>query len=385
MLAHIKDHRNQWTVVVDNKSYQFDASHPEYVKLVKLVSDGDSVEFVKTLSVGTVIQDWSDGLFRFTGGILFYGQESVHEVITGRIIQMIKDGVNHKPVLKFLENLYKNPSYRAINELYSFLANKALPITDDGCFLGYKSVIVYHGVDIVGLDGNSIKEGDLVDKYTCKSYRNNVGDNPQMPRFKVDDNCERHCSDGLHVGAIPYVKSYVGDKIMLVKVNPANVVSVPTDANCQKVRVCAYDVIGEYEGDLNDSYDSRYAPIEDEDDEDDWDDLEDDLDDGKDYEDDSDCCDDEDCDICYPSDNYGGNTPIVDYQTVIDARNYPPLPAGYEVYTPKIGEPYAEDTIIWTRAGDFSWSYFFGETCQNPEYDRFTYAKPSVDIHSLYE
>jgi hypothetical protein len=273
-------------------------------------------------------------------------------------------------MLKFLENLYKNPSYRAITELYTFLANKALPITDDGCFLGYKSVIVYHGSDIVGLDGNQIKDGDLVDKYTGKSYRNNVGDNPQMLRFKVDDNCERHCSQGLHVGAIPYVKSYTGDKIMLVKVNPANVVSVPTDANCQKVRVCSYEVIGEYESDLNDSYDGRYAPIEDDDEE--WDDDDEEWDD-----------DDEICEDCGEEDcNFNCD------DEVIETTKTPPLPAGYEHYTPVIGEVYAEDTMLFDREREFSWRMMLigsGTICNNPEFDRFSYARPQIDINSLYE
>jgi hypothetical protein len=39
-----------------------------------------------------------------------------------------------------------------------------------------------------------------------------------------------------------------GDKIVIVKINPQDVVSVPLDENCQKVRVCFYEVVAEYQG-----------------------------------------------------------------------------------------------------------------------------------------
>jgi len=60
------------------------------------------------------------------------------------------------------------------------------------------------------------------------------------------------CSHGLHVGAIDYVKSYGchGDKVIICKVHPADVVSVPLDSAHQKVRCCGYEVVGEYDGDL---------------------------------------------------------------------------------------------------------------------------------------
>jgi hypothetical protein len=75
-----------------------------------------------------------------------------------------------------------------------------------------------------------------------------------MTRAKVDDNRSRGCSDGLHAGALNYVASYgsleAGDKIIIVKINPKDVVSVPTDCNCEKLRTCEYLVVGEYQGEL---------------------------------------------------------------------------------------------------------------------------------------
>ena len=46
------------------------------------------------------------------------------------------------------------------------------------------------------------------------------------------------------------IRDSSGDRVVIVKVNPKDVVSVPTDCECQKVRTCEYQVIADYEGPL---------------------------------------------------------------------------------------------------------------------------------------
>jgi hypothetical protein len=132
----------------------------------------------------------------------------------------------------------KNPSNRAINETYRFLENYGLPITDDGCFLAYKAV-----------------RNNYTDIYSGK-YDNSIGKSPEMPRGQVDDDYDRDCSKGLHVGALDYVVQYGhftkgaalptdGNRLLIVKVNPQDVVSVPKYESHPKVRVCRYEVVSE--------------------------------------------------------------------------------------------------------------------------------------------
>jgi hypothetical protein len=124
-----------------------------------------------------------------------------------------------------------------VNELYDFLAHWGLPVTPDGCFLAYKRVT-----------------DDYKDFYTRK-VDNRVGAKPSMPRNRVDDNREEGCSKGFHAGAIAYVKDFNPNMghIMIVKINPKNAVSVPKDCSCTKLRICEYEVVGEYQRDLVDS------------------------------------------------------------------------------------------------------------------------------------
>lgn len=254
MSAYIKDARGTYSLVHNGKNHVFDVNHPKYTDLVELLKAGDFDGIVNILNIGNVIQDWSKEGFTFKGGVLYFGNEEVDSVITSRVVEMIKEGFDEVPVLRFMKNLYDNPSKASVDELYSFMANKHLPITPDGHLLAYKAVKVYHGSPVTGLDGVVISEGDLVDCRTGVSYRNNPGDKPKMLRRQVDDNRRNECSHGLHVGAIEYLRKYYsgdGFRYVIVKINPKDVVSVPLDETCQKMRCCEYEVLGLFEAEFS--------------------------------------------------------------------------------------------------------------------------------------
>ena len=246
MLTHIKDAKNHWTVVIGTQSYQFDHTHPEYDNLRSCVMEGQQDEFLELIDTASVIEDWSEGNFEMRDGFLFYEDEQVASQPTQRVCDLIKGGHDHKPMLNYLDKLYQNVSNRAVMESYDWCSHKGLPITPDGMLVGYKGVAVYTGEDTTDKMGNIITEGDLVDKYTGNSFRNNTMDSPSMNRRKVSDDCTQGCAAGLHVGTYEYANSWAGSggKVVLVKFDPADIVSVPTDCEHQKMRVSGYTVIG---------------------------------------------------------------------------------------------------------------------------------------------
>jgi len=101
---------------------------------------------------------------------------------------------------------------------------------------------------------------DWTDKYSGK-IDNSIGKTIKFPRNKVDDNRENQCSWGLHVGSLDYVVDYCTERVVLVKVNPRDVVSVPKDHDAQKCRVCEYTVLSEYDGELVRSKSSIEEPL----------------------------------------------------------------------------------------------------------------------------
>jgi hypothetical protein len=151
------------------------------------------------------------------------------------------DGLPVEPLVNFLKNLLANPSKRSIEELYKFLEHKNMPITDDGCFLGYKGV-----------------RDDYMDVHSGR-FDNHPGKVHEMPRSKVDDDFRRGCSYGFHVGSLEYATGW-GPRTVIVKVNPKDVVSVPEDCNWQKLRTAKYEVIDNYNGPLPQNYTKDVDP-----------------------------------------------------------------------------------------------------------------------------
>jgi hypothetical protein len=74
---------------------------------------------------------------------------------------------------------------------------------------------------------------------------NSVGQVVEMERNTVDDDKDRTCSSGLHFCSQSYLAHFGGERTVIVKINPRDVVSIPSDYNDAKGRACRYEVIGE--------------------------------------------------------------------------------------------------------------------------------------------
>jgi len=244
MLSHIKDGQGHWTVTLNGQPHLFDPSHPHYTSLIQCVHAGDADEFVNLLNTGLQVENWSEGDFEFRDGLLYFEDEQVAKDPTNRIVECLQQGFPHQFMMNYLTNLYDNVSERAVQESYKWSSHKGLPITEDGMLVGYKGVRHYAGETIQGKNGE-IKEGDLVDIYTGNSFRNNVGDTASMKRRQVCDDHTQGCDTGLHVGTYDYACNWAGNTgvVVLVKFNPKDIVSVPSDCNCEKMRVSSYEVI----------------------------------------------------------------------------------------------------------------------------------------------
>jgi len=157
---------------------------------------------------------------------------------------------------RFIDNLMENPSATSIKELYSFMSYDQLPITEDGMLLAYKGV----SDDYYSIHGNSktvVKQGVLNDNHCI---RNQVGDVIEVARNQVDDDRSVGCSFGLHAGSYDYARSF-GCRTIVVKIHPKDVVSVPFDCNCQKMRVCKYECVEEIEKKLSTVCPSDEEPL----------------------------------------------------------------------------------------------------------------------------
>ena len=207
-------------------------THPNFEAIEQaVISGGPESKILELIDIAKPVREFvtldTKGYVTFEHGEVLYRGEAIHSALSRRILGLKDKGFDISPFVNFMENLYENPSNRAVNELYGFLEVCNLPITEDGCFLTYKKITA-----------------DYLDVYT-RTLDNSIGATVEMPRYKVNEDCNVPCSYGLHVASYSYMRSYDGDRIVICKVNPVDVVAVPTDYNNTKMRVCKYKVVNE--------------------------------------------------------------------------------------------------------------------------------------------
>lgn len=189
------------------------------------------------------------GEVRIENDNVWYGDNILHGVIVDRILEFAREGFDYAPLVAFLDNLLQNPSKTAIDELYKFMESSTtpMPITEDGYFLAYKKV-----------------RSDFKDLYSG-TVDYSVGSIPEMKRSDVNDNRQVTCADGLHFCALSYLEHYWGGNypVVIVKINPADVVSIPYDYNNAKGRACKMEVIGVHKKSQTESaWDKGYSTTE---------------------------------------------------------------------------------------------------------------------------
>jgi len=230
-------------VIHDGQPHNLDSTHPNWDMANEAIINSDWEQLVKCLDIKGAVREYTKGRYEITDGGAFYEGERIPGLLEERLIGMMREGSDFNFLLNFHKRLQANPSFRAVNELFEFLDRENIPIGPDGCFYAYKGV-----------------KDDLTDVWSGK-FNNAPGTINEMPRNQVDDNRKQHCSHGFHVGSMEYATSW-GPTVVIVKVDPADAVSVPEDCNCQKLRVCKYEVVSVYDKPLpSTTYDHRPAEV----------------------------------------------------------------------------------------------------------------------------
>lgn len=140
---------------------------------------------------------------------------------------------NSKGLDAFLSRLAKVIDSRGhtIQDLLVFLENAELPLANDGTIIAYKRLSLKCAI-----------HNTYVDCHT-KKIKQSVGSIVTTDIDKVDPNRKQDCSYGLHIARRSYLKSFRGDILVMVYVNPEDFIAVPSYAG-SKARVCSYHIIG---------------------------------------------------------------------------------------------------------------------------------------------
>lgn len=168
-------------------------------------------------------------------GQAYYQNVQLDNELGRMLVEQSESGRTIPGFMAFAGKVMQSPSKATVDELYAFLRKSNMPICPDGDFLAYKKV-----------------RNDYTDCHTG-TFDNSPGNTHEMPRFAVSDDRDNTCTDGFHFCSHSYLswfasKTHPDARVVVVKINPADVVAIPKDHDQAKGRTCKYSSISELEG-----------------------------------------------------------------------------------------------------------------------------------------
>jgi hypothetical protein len=229
------------TVVHDGEMYVATDTHPNFERIVAGLITGDE-SVIELFDVQKTAQKRFDRLSErvtVANGRVYLDGEEVDNALTQQVINFVNAGVeDFKPLVAFFEKVETNPNSHSREQLYRWLRDRNITITENGNFIAYKGVKVENDSYFSISQGKAISNGV---EYNG-AIPNPLGAIVEMPRGDVQHDPSVGCHTGLHAGTWSYASDFARGAVLTVEINPRDVVSVPTDCYDQKLRVCRYVV-----------------------------------------------------------------------------------------------------------------------------------------------
>lgn len=270
------------TVYLKGKPYPINKQAHTYPMVLAAIKSGDVKALEQAINIRQGIADnlsKTNKNVRIDGSRIFYDDREVTGLVASRVFETIRLGLDTAPITNFLANLMQNPSKRAVDEAMGFTEACDLPLTEDGFILAYKRVkanyydvhsrtVLNKPAELMTAEDRAVMAKPQGKKSEVKVEVINGVTTVSMPRNLVNDDKDQTCSEGLHFCSFDYLKSFSGERIVILKINPADIVSIPSDYNNSKGRTCKYQVVGEVDlgvdtlpvTKLDSGYTTKFAP-----------------------------------------------------------------------------------------------------------------------------
>ncbi len=274
-----EDGSRSLTVIWNGNILTADSNHARFDDMVDLALYGDDTDeemedladlFSPAEAISRQFAQLSADI-KIEAGVILWRGKQVDGSLSDLIVKLWEEGEDYVPFVRFLERCQNNPNPESVEHLFRWISDLNFTITDDGRFLAYKGLNsnltsisagpgIHNGVEING------------------NIPNNPGDVISMDREQVTFDKAVGCAQGLHAGTWQYASHFARGAVVKVVIDPEFVVSVPTDCNDAKLRVCNYEVVEVVKAPVETSYESGYYSdpdleddVEDDEyDEDDW-------------------------------------------------------------------------------------------------------------------
>lgn len=257
------DEASSITAILNGKPYVADGGHTNWTKIVTAIVSSDDTadesQLARLFDPAEQAQDYFSKVSErvsISGGHVFLDGDEIDGGLSNHIARYIGDNDESKaqPLVNFLENVMTNPNEHSREQLYDWLSRYDFAITDEGNFLAYKGVVSGSSADGYPYQSSSSGTAIVDGKKFSGRIPNKVGAVVEMPRTSVQHDPSVGCHTGLHAGTWEYASTFTTGPVLLVEINPRDVVSVPTDCDWQKIRTCRYTVKEVITSKLDQSY-----------------------------------------------------------------------------------------------------------------------------------
>lgn len=230
------------TVILDGKVRTLNSKAPNFPRLDQALKDGKAngydLDLIRDLvDISSFIARETHGAVTISDNQVRYKGEKQTGLLADRILQHLAGGYSVAPLALFMDKLMSNPNVDVREDLFAWLESGDMPIAEDGDIIAFKKV-----------------QNDYYSYHSGRSGKvlHQMGTVVEIPRSEVDPNRRNECSTGLHFCSYGYLSNYYGGngRVLMVKINPADVVAIPTDYGRQKgrtFRMFVYDEIAETE------------------------------------------------------------------------------------------------------------------------------------------
>lgn len=221
--------------------------HPNFAKILAKVEQSDENGLEDLFDIPKSIEIKFKRLSERVAvrhGRIYLDGDPVDNSLTKQVLKFLdQERDDWKPLVLFFEKVQSNPSENSRKQLFKFLDHNDLDLTPAGDLIAYKGVRSDDKGGYKSIHAGPESDGVLVDGVPQSgTIPNPIGAIIEMPRSKVRDDPQQHCSVGLHVATENYAGTWTSvDAVLEVHVNARDVVSVPNDS-AQKVRCCRYKV-----------------------------------------------------------------------------------------------------------------------------------------------
>lgn len=223
--------KSSMSLFLDGQFYTIDNSHINYQtireELMKPADERDLERIRANITVRKAIEIMTSGRVTVMSDSILYDGNAIDNYMTRRMLDLLAEGCDITPWVKFMDNVFLNPAEYARGELYEWMERAEMPMTDDGCFLAFKKI-----------------RGDYTDCHTGM-FDHTPGTILEMDRAACDPVRTNQCSTGFHFCSVGYLREFSGQRVVVVKINPRDVTAIPNDYSFTKGRCCRYEVVAE--------------------------------------------------------------------------------------------------------------------------------------------